>query len=67
VDYRPTFNNILLEVEFYNEANDEFLKGSVAICFAFICFRYRTHGIPELFVKASKLNAYVYINPFSLP
>ncbi|KAN0072854.1 hypothetical protein V8E54_008968 [Elaphomyces granulatus] len=62
--------DIPIEIEFYNEASDEFLKGSVAICFGCICFRDRTPGIPGLFVKASKLNPCpgeplldAYINP----
>jgi len=50
VDYHPRFTP--LEIELYNEASDEFLKGSA------ICFRDRTPGIPGLFVKASKLNPY---------
>jgi len=58
--------DIHLDIEFYNESNEELTKGCVAICFGCISFRDKSPGSPGLFVRASRLNPYVSVIPIAI-
>jgi hypothetical protein len=55
VDFLP------VDIEYYNEGNETFSRGLVAICIGTISFRDQTASSISLYVKASSINWYVFI------
>jgi hypothetical protein len=54
---------IYVDIEFYNETNEELTKGCVPICFGCVSFKDKSPDLPGLFVRASRLNPYVSVIP----